>query len=113
MSSDPAKERQKSQVVLSNEGETERVRQILRYESPEGEPAHPELTRAGIMLMIVASAALVVLIAAVVALVWSLAAGSVVLVFGMGLACIGNPVIWAAIMRMGEREDADRRAADA
>lgn len=98
--------------VLSDARETERVERILRYESPEGAPAHPELTRTGILAMIIGSAATVIVISMVIAVVWGLAAGAVVLVFGMGLACVGNPAIWAALMRTAEREDADRRATD-
>lgn len=49
--------------------------------------------------------AVVILAAAVVAAIWSLQAGALVLVFGSGLLFLGNPVIWATTQRKNERKD--------
>lgn len=72
--------------------------------SPEGRPASPELKRGGTWLMIAGSFAAILVVSIVVLLVWGVAAAGLVLVFGTGLACVGNPVVWAAVLRSEDSE---------
>lgn len=76
----------------------------LNDRSPDGAPAYPQITRAGVWVMILASMGVIGLLALIVLMAWGAAAAGVVFVFGAGLACVGNPVIWAAMLRSDERE---------
>lgn len=72
--------------------------------SPDGKPADPQATRAGIALLIIGSITAVILIAAVVLFFFGPWMALVVLIFGGGLAIGGNPVIWASVLRSRERD---------
>lgn len=82
-----------------DEQELEHRRKEIHDSSPEGTPAHPGFTSAGVMMMIGGSMAMIVVISLVVFAVWGFAAGALTLVFGSALAFFGNPVIWAMLFR--------------
>ncbi len=71
--------------------------------SPEGRPAHPEYDTGNIRNLLIGAVALVVLLSVATAVFAGLAAGAVVLVFGLGVAILMNPAIWAASLRAKER----------
>lgn len=72
--------------------------------SPEGKPAHPEMTSVGAWWLIVASMLAVVVVAVLAAVLVNPWVGLLVLVFGGALACGGNPEIWATVLRSRERQ---------
>lgn len=80
-------------------------RNTVPGDSPDGQPAHPELKPKALVILMLSVLAVVILAAAVVAAIWSLPAGALVLVFGSGLLFLGNPVIWATTQRKNERKD--------
>lgn len=94
-----------------DEHEMHRRREEIYSHSPEGTPAQPGFTSAGVMMMIGGSMAMIVIISLIVFAVWGAAAGAMVLVFGSALAFFGNPVIWALLIRaeeIHEIEEAER-----
>jgi len=75
--------------------------------SPEGMPAQPDLGPSGIVKLMVA-AAVVVLIAS--GITWATIgpdAALGVLIVGLLLAVVVNPVIYASVLRANERKDID------
>lgn len=82
-------------------------REVLAVESPEGMPADAEIGRSGLVILLVATIAAVVVAAVIVSIIAGVAIGGLVLIFGLGLACVGNPVVWAAALRADERGHID------
>lgn len=71
--------------------------------SPEGKPAHPEMTSIGAWWLIIASVVAVMVVAVLAAVFVNPWVGLLTLVFGGALACGGNPEIWATVLRSRER----------
>ena len=84
-------------------------REIQRH-SPEGRPAHPEFRARDITLLLVGAGLAVVVASIIVTLTVGVWPGLVVLVFGMGLAILLNPEIWASSLRVKERSDIEHAA---
>lgn len=63
----------------------------------------PQLKPKGLIVLMVSVFVLVLVASIVVAAIWGMPAGGLVLVFGTGLALIGNPAIWATSLRTKER----------
>lgn len=72
--------------------------------SPESRAAHPELKPKVLLLLMLSILAIVLIAATAVAIIWNIAAGVLVLVFGTGLLFIGNPEVWATTERARERK---------
>ena len=87
---------------------TERVRHDVELISPEGRPAHPETGSGGVLGFLVGSVAVVALLAIITGVFTGVAAGLVVLVFGLGLAVLINPVVWTSMFRAEELREAER-----
>ncbi len=81
-----------------------RSHEIQRH-SPEGRPAHPEYRSRDIGLLLIGAGLAVVVASVIVSLTVGIWPGLVVLVFGLGLAVLLNPEIWAASLRAKERLD--------
>ena len=79
--------------------------EVVPADSPEGRAAMPQLKPKGMIVLMVSVLAMILIASIVVAAIWSLPAGALVLVFGTGLAFLGNPAIWATTMRTQERRD--------
>jgi len=78
---------------------------VVPGDSPEGRAAMPELKPKGLMILMVSVLLMIIIASIIVAAVWSVPAGMLVLVFGTGLAFLGNPAIWATTMRTQERSE--------
>ncbi len=76
--------------------------------SPDGRAAHSELKPKGLLILMVSVLLTVIVASGLVATLWSIPAGLLVLVFGTGLLFLGNPAIWAAGRRSKERTDEDK-----
>ncbi len=77
--------------------------EVVPSDSPDGRAAMPELKPKGLIVLMVSVFMLVLIASIVVAALWGMPAGGLVLVFGTGLALIGNPAIWATSLRTKER----------
>tara|TARA_R110000782_G_scaffold13976_25_gene41115 strand:+ start:12256 stop:12582 length:327 start_codon:yes stop_codon:yes gene_type:complete len=71
--------------------------------SPEGAPANPDVSRAGILWILVGSLASVIALGVVTWLFLGPWAALLVLALGASLAVFGNPAVWAAGLRSRER----------
>lgn len=76
--------------------------------SPDGRAAHSELKPKGLLILMVSVLLTVIVASVLVATLWNIPAGLLVLVFGTGLLFLGNPAIWAAGGRSNERTDEDQ-----
>lgn len=74
--------------------------------SPEGVPANAGLRGRGIALLISGAVLVVAIVSVVTGLVAGSAAGWGVLIVGMLLALVVNPVVYASVLRAREREHA-------
>jgi hypothetical protein len=90
------------------EERAERVRHDVERISPEGRPAHPETGSAGVLAFLLGSVVVVALLALGTGVFAGVAAGLVVLVFGLGLAVLINPVVWTSMFRAEELREAER-----
>ena len=75
----------------------------IHRRSPEGRPAHPEYRSRDVGLLLIGAGLAVVVASAIVSLTVGVWPGLVVLVFGLGLAVLLNPEIWATSLRAKER----------
>lgn len=89
--------------------EVEHRREEIERYSPEGSPGDPEYGARDIGWILVAAAVGVIVLSIVVGAFAGVAAGAVVLVFGLGLALLFNPEIWAASVRAEERYEIDHK----
>ncbi|MFI4898140.1 MAG: hypothetical protein ACIARR_09970 [Phycisphaerales bacterium JB059] len=87
---------------------TERVREDVEKISPEGRPAHPETGSGGVLGFLIGSVIVVAMLAVATGIFAGVAAGLVVLVFGLGLAVLINPVVWTSMFRAEELREAER-----
>lgn len=82
----------------------ERVRGVRTPDrSPEGAPADPDVRQGNIGWMIVGSFVAVIIISLAVMAFFGPMIGLITLGLLVALAVVGNPVIWAAILRGRER----------
>lgn len=93
------------------------VRERLSHESPEGLPPQHEPNRTETGLLLVGAVVLIIAAAVVTGLFAGLGAGVAVLMVGLFLGMVFNPVVWAAGLRAGEhdklaREEQDRARID-
>ncbi|CAE7902295.1 unnamed protein product [Symbiodinium necroappetens] len=86
----------------SDDDLTRRADRISKI-SPEGTPAHPEVTSRGINIALLSIVVAMLAIALAVAVVFSPIAGVVLGVIAL-LALLLNPVFWASFHRANERE---------
>lgn len=85
------------------EDEASRMSIEVERESPEGLPAHPRLTQQSFGALLAAIALIVVVGGLLVGLLYDAAAGLFAAAIGV-LLLLGNPEIWAGIVRVRERE---------
>lgn len=90
-------------TVISYSNEEPESHEGVPKHSPESRAAHPELRPKALLLLMLSILAVVVIAAVVVSIIWSIAAGALVLVFGSGLLFVGNPEVWATTERARER----------
>lgn len=77
--------------------------EVVPSDSPDGRAAMPQIKPKGLIILMASVLMLVIIASIVVAAIWGMPAGALVLVFGTGLAFIGNPAIWATSSRTKER----------
>jgi hypothetical protein len=96
--SDPSKARRTDLTGSPRAGD-----EVVPSNSPDGRAAMPHIKPKGLIILMISVLMLVIIASIVVAAVWGMPAGALVLVFGTGLTLIGNPAIWATSLRTKER----------
>lgn len=79
--------------------------EVVPADSPEGRAAMPQVKPRGLVILMISVLFMILIASIVVAAIWGLPAGALVLVFGTGLAFLGNPAIWATTVRTKERKE--------
>ncbi len=93
------------QTEAHREDEQEQMIHEIERVSPEGRPAHPEYRARDVGLLLIGAVAAVIVASIIVTLTAGLGPGAVVLAFGLGLAVLMNPEVWASSLRAKERSD--------
>lgn len=86
---------------LKREDRQERIKEA----SPEGRPANPLMRMKDIFWLVIGSAVAILVISAASLILWGFAVGAVVFAFGLLLAVLANPIIWAVLLRGKEAEE--------
>ena len=99
---------QHEQRELKEQREIQELESSIKQASPDGRPAHPTLRAKETLLLAAGSFLAILAISGVTLALWGADEAYLVFGFGIALAIIGNPVIWAMVFRSKERESIEQ-----